>query len=283
VRKESNQTMTQRRAQRRGPQDGSRVGRSKRLAGLIEVRGVRLRPIPQPAGASTAAAGMLEGRHSPQRALLESATDAYLAVDVHDIIQDSNPAATALLHLPHPSLVGSPLARFFGDAPGYAAFRTERRRHRRLHRAWNWETRLQASDGQHFGAVLSIVAVSGAKGTPVGWRCLFRAVSERDRADAGRLAEMRQQDRFQGVVLSGRALGHLLNNDLVAAVGVIELLLTHPELPEDLRSLTDAAAISLSTMTKHIAQLQSVVRVETQDTPVGPMLDVERSIAQSVE
>jgi PAS domain S-box-containing protein len=226
---------------------------------------------------------MLKSKHSPQRALLESATDAYLAVDVHDVIQESNPAAAALLRLPSPSLVGSPLARFFGDARGYAAFRTERRRHRRLLRAWSWETLLRTGDGHPFRAVLSVVAVISAKGSPVGWLCLLHAVSEQNRADAGRLAEQRQQDRLQGVALTGRALGHLLNNDLVAAVGVIELLLTHPELPEDLRGLTDAASISLRTMTEHIAQLQRVVRVETQDTPVGPMLDVERSIARSVE
>jgi hypothetical protein len=57
----------------------------------------------------------------------------------------------------------------------------------------------------------------------------------------------------------------------------------HPEVPADLRGLTQAASDSLSAMTEHIGQLQRIVRVETRDTPVGPMLDVERSTAPSVE
>jgi len=48
--------------------------------------------------------------------MLESIADAYLAIDAHDVIQDANPAAAALLRLPHSSLVGNPLARFFLDA-----------------------------------------------------------------------------------------------------------------------------------------------------------------------
>jgi PAS domain S-box-containing protein len=279
--------VTQRRAQRRGTRDSSRAGQSKRTAAPVEERAVRLRPFQPPAGESTAVGGTREGKHPPQRALLESVADGYLAIDAHDIIQDANPAAATLLQLPYHSLVGSPLARFFRDAPGYAAFRTERRRHRRLRRGWDWGTRLQTSDGQSFDAVLSIVAVTSAKGTRVGWLCLLRAVSERNRADAARRAEEIQEEiqkeRLQGVVLTGRALGHLLYNDLVAAVGVIELLRVHPELPEDLRGLMQDASDSLGAMTEHIGQLQRIVRVETRATPVGPMLDVERSTARSVE
>ena len=125
--------------------------------------------------------------------------------------------------------------------------------------------------------------MTSAKGTRLGCLCLLRAVSERNRTNAGRRAEEIQKERLQGVVLTGRAVGHLLYNDLVAAVGVIELLQVHPEVPADLRGLTQAASDSLSAMTEHIGQLQRIVRVETRDTPVGPMLDVERSTAPSVE
>jgi PAS domain S-box-containing protein len=242
-----------------------------------------LGPFQQPAGTSTAVAGTPEGQRPPYRALLETVADAYLAVDARDVIQDANPAAAALLHLPHLSLVGTRLARLFPDAPGYAAFRTERRRHRSLRRAWNWETCLLTSEGHPFDAVLSVVAVTGPKGTRAGCLCVLHPVSERNRTDARRREEAIHKEQLHGVVLTGRAAGHLLYNDLVAAVGLIELLQVHPELPEDLRGLTQAASDSLRVMTKHIGQLQRIVRVETQDTPVGPMLDVERSSAPSDE
>jgi PAS domain S-box-containing protein len=275
--------VTQSRAQRRGGRASSRAGQSKRTRAPVEGRAIRRRPFQPPARASTAVTETPEGKQPPYRVLLESIADAYLAIDAHDVVQDANPAAAALLHLPHSSLVGNPLARFFTDALAYAAFRSERRQHRRLRRAWNSETRLLTSNGHPFDAILSVVAVTSAKGTRLGCLCLLRAVSERNRINAGRRAEEIQKERLQGVVLTGRAVGHLLYNDLVAAVGVIELLHVHPEVPADLRGLTQAASDSLSAMTEHIGQLQRIVRVETRDTPVGPMLDVERSTAPSVE
>ena len=83
--------------------------------------------------------------------------------------------------------------------------------------------------------------------------------------------------RLQGVILTGREIGHLLNNDLAVSVGWIELLREHPELPPALRTIVSDAAIGLDRAAEHLSRLQKVTHVATHDTPVGPALDLDLS------
>ncbi len=77
--------------------------------------------------------------------------------------------------------------------------------------------------------------------------------------------------------LAARELAHLLNNDLAAAVGVIDLLLHDPTEPEPLRQVVGDAAAGLEAAIMHSRKLQQIVRVETRETPIGPALDLDES------
>ncbi len=80
------------------------------------------------------------------------------------------------------------------------------------------------------------------------------------------------------MLLAARELAHLLNNDLVVPVGTLEVLQYQASLPPDLRDLVNSAVAALVNATQHIQQFQRVVRVETRNTPIGPSLDLARSV-----
>lgn len=83
--------------------------------------------------------------------------------------------------------------------------------------------------------------------------------------------------RLQGVVLTGREIGHLVNNDLAVTLGWVDLLREHPDLPDELREIVSDAAVGLDRAAEHLHQLQKVTRVATHETPVGLALDLEQS------
>jgi len=79
------------------------------------------------------------------------------------------------------------------------------------------------------------------------------------------------------VTLAARELGHRLNNDLVLAVGTIDLLRNESSLSEDLHEFVEEAAEGLERVAEHLRQLQRLVRFQTRETPIGPSLDLDRS------
>ncbi len=88
--------------------------------------------------------------------------------------------------------------------------------------------------------------------------------------------------RLEGVTLAAREIADLLTNDIQAPVGVLELLQQEP-LPPRLQELVDVAVKSLESAAEHLYQLQRVVRVETKETPLGPSLDLTRSVKPESE
>jgi DNA-binding response OmpR family regulator len=94
-----------------------------------------------------------------------------------------------------------------------------------------------------------------------------------------RLAEARlAEGRLEGVTLAGRALAHLLNNNLLIVAARLEALEYRPDLPADVGTAVTDAALRLNQAVEYVEQLQHVVRVETADTPDGPALDLHRSV-----
>ncbi|MFN8526838.1 MAG: GAF domain-containing protein [Chloroflexota bacterium] len=86
-----------------------------------------------------------------------------------------------------------------------------------------------------------------------------------------------QSGRLDGIALAGRELAHLLNNDLTAPIGILELVIGRADVPPRVKELLQTALIDLGNAERHIKQFQQVVRVETRATPVGPSLDLDRS------
>ena len=113
----------------------------------------------------------------------------------------------------------------------------------------------------------------------VWMRVRRHAYAARAARDALRESERRQLTaQLETVTLVARELGHLLNNELAAAVGLLEFLEEHP--PDNLPdwAVLHDAVTGLGEAVRHISQLQQVVRVATKETPVGPSLDLERSV-----
>ena len=84
---------------------------------------------------------------------------------------------------------------------------------------------------------------------------------------------------LRGVTLAARELAHLLNNELSVPIGCLELLRLSPDLPPGLRPWLDEIERALDAATGHIRQLQRMVRLETKETPVGPAIDLRRSVS----
>ena len=80
------------------------------------------------------------------------------------------------------------------------------------------------------------------------------------------------------MTLAARDLAHILNNDLSVGVAALDVLQQRGRVPPGLDDLVRDAADALQHAAQHVEKLQRVVRIETRDTPVGPALDLERSI-----
>lgn len=97
-------------------------------------------------------------------------------------------------------------------------------------------------------------------------------------AEAAMLQARQMEQRLEGVKLTVREVAHVLNNDLALAVGTLDLLQDDPGLSSEALESVHAALAALDMAAGHLTQFQRVVRVETQVTPIGLALDVERSI-----
>ena len=129
-------------------------------------------------------------------------------------------------------------------------------------------------------AAVTVAVVRDAEGRPTALRWLVRDVGERRRIEQA-LREKEQQvaaSRLEGVALAARELAHLLHNDVGTIVAALERLRHHRDVPDDVRALAGPAQAALDRTMAHVAQLQQVVRVETKDPPLGPALDLERSL-----
>jgi len=137
---------------------------------------------------------------------------------------------------------------------------------------------LESSDGRRHE--VEFVSNVYAEGDRSVIQCNIRDIGERKLRDAAALREGQMRQRLEGVTLTVREVAHLLNNDLALAVGTLDLLLLRddPPLPPDALSSVRTALDALDAAAQHLAKFQRVVRVETQPTPVGFALDVERSI-----
>ena len=79
------------------------------------------------------------------------------------------------------------------------------------------------------------------------------------------------------VALAARELAHLLNNDLAAAIGGLEMIHQSGELSRDAKAWLAHAEKGLESAERNVRKFQQVARVVTKETPVGPALDLERS------
>jgi PAS domain S-box-containing protein len=210
------------------------------------------------------------------RELVETTTDLIYTVSPLGIITSLNSAFEALTGWPRDAWLGKSFAPLIHplDLPRATSA---------VARAIAGETsqfvelRTRARSGEYLVGEFAITP-QVRDGKIVGAVGVGRDVTDR-RRDEEALRQARQREgRLEGVTLAARDLAHILNNDLSVGVAALDLLQQRGRLPAGLDGLVRDAADALQHAAQHVEKLQRVVRIETRDTPVGPALDVERSI-----
>jgi PAS domain S-box-containing protein len=105
----------------------------------------------------------------------------------------------------------------------------------------------------------------------------YRDITARKQGEETLRQTVRDEARLEGITLAARELADRLNNNLAVGLGTIELIEQRVALPDDLARLARSAQHCLNAAVLDIAKLQRVVRVETKDTVVGEVLDLDRS------
>ena len=117
-----------------------------------------------------------------------------------------------------------------------------------------------------------------------GWlqvRARLRQLWEQQQQALAALLDARAAEaRLEGVQLAAREVAHRVNNDLTVSLGTLDRLGRHPALPASLQAEVETAIGGLLTAVGHVNRLHQVVRVATRPTPMGPALDLERSVAR---
>jgi GAF domain-containing protein len=92
-----------------------------------------------------------------------------------------------------------------------------------------------------------------------------------------------ERAQLMAVTITARELAHQVNNALALVVGTLELLSVRGELPAELAEMVRGSHARIDGVTEHLRQLQRLARFETKSTPVGPVLDMGRSLGAEAE
>jgi PAS domain S-box-containing protein len=210
-------------------------------------------------------------------AIVTCAEDAIIGKTLDGVITSWNPAAERLYGYTAAEAIGQPVVMLI-PPERQAEFWRVMDAIRQGVRVEHDETVRLRKDGQRIDVSLCISPVRNAAGRLLGAATIARNITARKRAETALRQALQREGQLQGVLLAARELAHLVNNDLVVPVGALEVLQYHPNLPPDLRDLVDEAMLALLEAAQHVQQFQRVVRVEIKNTPVGPSLDLARSV-----
>jgi PAS domain S-box-containing protein len=142
----------------------------------------------------------------------------------------------------------------------------------------NVEYTLLGKDGTRVPVELSASLIVDASGQPSALMAIVRDVAERKAAEKAVEQAQHLAGRLEGVMLAAREVAHLLSNDLQWPMSRLDQLQLEPDLPAHVQKMLKQTEAGLAAAAQHIRQLQQVVRVATRETPVGPALDLERSV-----
>ncbi len=161
------------------------------------------------------------------------------------------------------------------DQPRYLA---AQRDHLEGRLPFNLEVRLRDDRGEYRWLHAVGQAQWDAAGRPVRLVGSICDVTLRQRLEEALRERQRVEGRLEGVTYTAREMADCLNNELTVVGGALELVQEQGGLPPALEALVAAAGEQLVAAARHLVQLQQVVRVATKETPVGPALDLERSV-----
>ena len=148
---------------------------------------------------------------------------------------------------------------------------------------WTAETVLLRRDRQEVPFAQVILAHGDERGEAAYYSVMGRDVSERQQVTAALREREQLRDRLERVTHVTRELAHLLSNDLVLAVGALELLAYRPDLPADLRDLIESATAPLHTAVQRIEQFQQAARAGGLDRAGAPSLVADHATPAAEE
>jgi len=114
--------------------------------------------------------------------LFNFAPDGYLVTDRQGLIQEANQAASDLLASSPDFLVGKPLILFLPE-PDRRTLLHRLCQLRSLQTSQQWELRLKPRNRSSFPASITVSASYSLEGELIGYRCLFRDITDRKRAE----------------------------------------------------------------------------------------------------
>nr|WP_242038645.1 ATP-binding protein [Chroococcidiopsis sp. [FACHB-1243]] len=126
---------------------------------------------------------LVEAERQRYQELFEEAPDGYLVIDPQGTIREANSAATRLLNVKQPFLIGKPLINYIPKSDR-SAFRSQLNWLHQLERVQDWEVRLMPRRSLPFDAVLTVTTIRNQVGQPISLRWLLRDMTERQRAEA---------------------------------------------------------------------------------------------------
>jgi PAS domain S-box-containing protein len=227
--------------------------------------------------AARAGAEAAEHERAYLAAIVASSNDAIIGKTLDGEIVSWNAAAEHLYGYTAEEMVGCSIARLIPpDLPDELLSILERLR--RGEHIEQHDTVRVGNDGRRLDVSVSVSPIRNEQGEILGAATIAHDITERKRIEAVVLQAVQMEQRLEGVKLAVREVAHLLNNDLALAVGTLDLLQGDRRLSAEALESVHTTLAALDTAIQHLAKFQRVVRVETQESPIGLTLDVERSI-----
>lgn len=144
--------------------------------------------------------------------------------------------------------------------------------------------------GESFVGRATVLAILDQRGAPSCRLGVLEDLTDVQRAEeqqrGAREAEHAlavEHARLDGVLLAARLTADRLGNALSLTRGYNELVLEQPDLPPTVRQMIQESTNGLQLAVDFLHDLQQITHVATRDTPVGPMLDLHRSIQRPPE
>jgi PAS domain S-box-containing protein len=225
---------------------------------------------------------MAQVRESEERyrSLVETSPDAIALAGLDATLRMCNQPALALLGYTSPDeVLGRSTFEFIAPEDRERAAENLQRT-LAVGSVRNVEYTLLGKDGARVPVELSASLIVDASGQPSGLMAIVRDITERRAAEQAVEQAQHLAGRLEGVMLAAREVAHVLSNDLQWPLVRLELLQLEPNLPVDVQTMLKQTEAGLIAAAQHIRQLQQVVRVATRETPVGPALDLERSVEE---
>lgn len=200
-----------------------------------------------------------------------------------------NRAFTSILGYGEDELRGRPVIELTAPSDHDVAEQLIARAHQSSRQSHQVTKRYRHKDGHVVVGRVTALAIRDDDGHPLYALGIVEDLTEQVQvadslqvAQEAEVASRIEQARLEGVLLAAHLTADRLGNALSLTRGYHELVLEQFDLPPRAQEMLNESIYGLQLAIDHLHELQNIVRVATRDTPLGPMLDVEKSTRRDV-